>query len=288
MSKTMASPSEPDRAMPARDRWHLRVGTVVGAARWAAHPTERREYEQRFSLAVQGTSQEGRAHRIAMRYFALTERCMRLEDRPAAREAIRVSGVDALPPRRLYAFVHSPSLWLLLHGMTRAGAPFSPVVADWFWDDPHRDLRVGAVERAGGEIIPAGGSFDRIVAAATEGRHPALAVDVPGRTPLRFLGKPAALRSGLASLALAVDVPIVPVLGRWNGMVPEVVLGAPIAPQGTPAELLARVVAAVEAPLLAAPEYWMPYTSELWPGARAEHRAAFGESAPTAGVASVS
>ncbi len=274
--------------MPSRERWRLRAGAAVGTARWAAYRAERRELEQRFALALTGTPHEGRARQTVRRYFALTERCARLEALPAAREAIRVQGIDDLPPLRLYAFAHSPALWLILHGMAGTGQPFSPVVADWFWEDARRDLRVDVVERAGGEVIPAAGAFERIASAAAEGRHPALAVDVAGHTPMEFLGKPAALRSGLASLALAVDVPIVPVRARWNGMVPEVVLGAPIAAEGTPPELLARVVAAVEAPLLAAPEYWMPYTSELWPAAAAEDRAAFGESAPTAEVASVS
>lgn len=274
--------------MPSRERWRLRAGAAVGTARWAAYRAERRELEQRFALALTGTPHEGRARQTVRRYFALTERCARLEALPAAREAIRVPGMDDLPPLRLYAFAHSPALWLILHGMAGTGQPFSPVVADWFWEDARRDLRVEVVERAGGEVIPAAGAFERIASAAAEGRHPALAVDVAGHTPMEFLGKPAALRSGLASLALAVDVPIVPVRARWNGMVPEVVLGAPIAAEGTPAELLARVVAAVEAPLLATPEYWMPYTSELWPAAAAEDRAAFGESAPTAEVASVS
>lgn len=274
--------------MPSREHRHLRVGAAVGTARWAAYRAERRELEQRFSLALAGTPHERRTRGTVRRYFALTERCTRLEAMPAARASIRVQGIDRLPPRRLYAFAHSPALWLILHGMAGTGHPFSPVVADWFWEDPRRDLRVKVVERAGGEVIPAAGAFERIAAAAAEGRHPALAVDVAGRTPLQFLGKPASLRSGLATLALHVDAPIVPVRARWNGMVPEVVLGAPIAPQGTAAELLARVVAAVEAPLLAAPEYWMPYTSELWPTAAAELRAAFGESAPTVEVASVS
>ncbi|MBJ7332457.1 MAG: hypothetical protein JHC95_21355 [Solirubrobacteraceae bacterium] len=273
------------------DRLRLGAAAGLGAVRWLGHAEDRLWTDVRFRLALEGTGNEGHERRVGLRYYALTERCDRLERLPAERRGVRIDIVGELPERRLYAFTHTPALWVLLYGMSSARIPLAPVVADWFWADPRSAQRLAAVEAAGGEIIPADGSFEQIVAAFTAGRHPGLAVDVAGGTPVSFLGKPASLRSGLAALALKLDASVVPLVPTWERGRPVVTLGPAIPPEGEPAELLGRIVAALEAPLLKAPEYWMPYTHELWPELADAHRDAFAESAqaaPGREVASVS
>lgn len=276
------SPSGP--ASPrvlAGDRARLAAGHVRGSLNWLLHAEDRAWTNARFALALAGTDHARRVRRVGLRYYAVAERCTRLELMPKERRGIVIRHEGPPPPRRcIYAFAHTPALWMMLHGVTTSGLPLSPVVADWYWDDPLRDLRTDAVQAAGGEVIDVNAGFASVLRALDAGCQPALAVDIPGGTEARFLGKRALLRSGAARLALAADAAVVPMRGAWRRGRPEVVLGAPITPEGEPDALLRRIVAAVEAPLLRAPEYWMPYECELWPDDCAPYRAAFADPPP--------
>lgn len=276
----------PSRTLAARAR--LRAAGLHGSVRWAAHAEDRRWVAGRYALPLQETPHARRVHRVGLRHYALTQRCMVVEEHAALRGAVGVVGdLPAAGDRTIFAFVHSPAMWLCLYGLTNAGTRIAPVVADWFWEDPLLDLRTACVTSVGGRVIDVGGGFAEVREALVAGLHPVLAVDVPGSTPVRFLAKPARVRSGIARLAWDTGATVVPVHGVFAGGRPAVVLGAPIRPTEDAGALMRELTAAVEAPLLARPERWMPYTADLWPDRCGPYRAAYDEDQPAAEVGSV-
>lgn len=260
---------------------------VKGHARWAMHAEDRAWIAGRFALPLQGTRHERRLRAVSLRHYALTQRCLTVEARPESRAAVGLVLEAGPPPERaVFAFVHSPSMWVCLYGLANAGIAFWPVVADWYWDDPGYEARTTALAAAGGAALPAEHGFDRLRDVIDRGGRVGLAVDVPGTNPVRFLGKDAWVRGGAARLALAAGVPVVPIRGGFRRGRPVAIVGAPIAPPEDPRALLRDVLAAVEAPLLARPEHWMPYTGDLWPDRCAPYRAAYDEDQPGAEVGS--
>lgn len=260
---------------------------VKGSARWAMHAEDRAWIAGRFALPLQDTPHERRLRAVSLRHYALTQQCHTVEARPENRAAIGLVLEAGPPPERaIFAFVHSPSMWVCLYGLANAGIAFWPVVADWYWDDPRYEFRTAALAAAGGAALPAEHGFDRLYEVVARGGHVGLAVDVPGTNPVRFLGKDARIRGGAARLAHAAGVPVVPIRGGFSRGRPVAIVGAPIAPREDAGELLRVILAAVEAPLLERPERWMPYTGDLWPDRCEPHRAAYAEDPPAAEVGS--
>jgi lauroyl/myristoyl acyltransferase len=102
-----------------------------------------------------------------------------------------------------------------------------------------------------------------------------LNLDVPGKTPVRFLGKPVELMSGTGKLAMSTDSVVVPVVPLPHGRRWRLHLGAPLDPRefDTWDELLQTAVTAVEELVLQAPEYletplrdggWAEATRDGW------------------------
>ena len=296
LDSAFATPLEALAAVPAAVRGPLRdvtshgrlqVAGVHGRLRWAAHAEDRRWVADRFALPLLDTPHQRRLQRVGLRHYALTQRCMTVEADPVLRTAVGLRGdVGALPKRTMLAFVHSPGMWLALYGLSNAGAPVAPVVDDWFFEDPMAEVRNEAVARRGGKTIRAGDAFTQVERALEDGMLPAMAVDVAGSTPVRFFGKDARVRSGLARLALATGASIVPIRGGFVRGRPMTFLGDPIAPRGDAGALMREVIAAVEQPLLRRPEHWMPYTGELWPQLSEAYRDAYAEDQPQSEVGS--
>lgn len=272
---------------PSRDRARLTAAGMRGGLRWAAHPADRRWIDARFELPLLDTPHAGQMRRVGLRHYSLTERCRAVEDRAGLRAAVTHVAHAPVPGRAILAFVHSPAMWLCLYGLSNARVRFAPVAADWYWEDPLREVRDAALALHGGQAIEADGSFDAIRDALDDGARVGLAVDVPGSTPVRFLGKEARVRSGLVRLAQATDAVIVPLQGAFVGGLPVAITGVPIRPGDDVGATLAEVTAAVEAPLLPRPERWMPYTGDLWPDRCGPYRAAYAEDQPVAEVGSV-
>lgn len=292
----LAAPLEALAAMPAAvqaparsagARAHLRAAALHGRLRWVLHRGDRRWVADRFALPLLDTPHQRRVRRVGLRHYALTQRCMTVETDPVIRGAVGLVGDAApVPGRTIFAFVHSPAMWVSLYGLTNAGLPVAPVVEDWFFEDPMAGARTEVLAKSGGRVILAGEAFTQIQAALADGVIPAIAVDVAGSTPVRFFGKDARVRSGIARLAQATGASIVPMHGAFVRGRPVVVLDDPIAPHDDVQALLRDVVAAVEAPLLRRPEYWMPYTGELWPERCAPYRDAYAEDQPLPEVGS--
>lgn len=294
LDSALAAPLEALAAMPAAvqspargatSRARLRTAGLHGRLRWAMHAKDRRWVAGRFALPLADTRHERRVQRVGLRHYALTQRCLTLEADPVLRGAVGLVG-DVPPARTILAFAHSPAMWVALYGLTNAGVRFSPVVEDWFFDDPMAGVRTDALAAHGGRVITAGDAFAQVQTALRDGAVPAIAVDVAGSTPVRFLGKDARVRSGIARLAHATGASVVPMHGAFIHGRPVVMLDPPIAPSDDVEATLRAVVAAVEAPLLRRPEYWMPYTGELWPDRCAPFREAYAEDQPLPEVGS--
>lgn len=292
----VAAPLELAAAVPAATiagAWSPRARARLGAAgmrgrlRWAVHARDRRWIAERFELPLQDTPFARRAGRVGLRHYALTERCMVVEASADLRASAGHVAEAPLPERAIFAFAHSPSMWLALYGLCNAGLRFAPVANDWYWSDPMREVRDAALAANGGEAIGARGAFDAVSDMLADGASVGLAVDVPGSSPVSFLAKDARVRSGIVRLAQATDVPIVPLRGAFAGGRPVAVTGRPIAPGEDTAAVLAEVVAAVERPLLRRPDRWMPYTGDLWPDRCGPYREVYAEDQPAPEVGSV-
>lgn len=275
------------RARATRLTGRLAAAGAKGCARWAMHAEDRAWIAGRFALPLLATPHERRLRAVSLRHYALTQQCLMVEARPEVRAAVGLV-LEAGPPpdRAVFAFVHSPTMWVCLFGLANAGIAFWPVVAEWYWDDPGCAARTAALASVGAAALPADHGFDRLLEVVRRGDHLGVAVDVPGRNAVRFFGKDARIRGGAARLAHAAGVPVVPIRGGFRHGRPVAIVGAPIGPGGDADALLRDVVAAVEAPLLERPERWMPYTGDLWPDHCAPYRAAYDEDQPAPEVGS--
>ena len=288
VAAAMSAPAmSPAREVQARMRLH-RAG-LHGRARWLAHAGDRRWVSGRFALPLADTPHARQLRRVGLRHYALTQRCMAVEADAYLRDSVALVGdATTLPDRTIITFAHGPAMWFPLYALAHAGVRFFPLATDWFWDDPMAEIRTATVAENGGRMIPAtGGGFKDALALLSDGGKLGLAADVPGSTPVRFFGKTARVRSGIARLALATGASVVPIHGAFQRGRPVAVLGTPITPRGDVETLMGAIIAAVEAPLAGHPEAWMPYTGDLWPDRVAAHREAYAEDAPHAEVGSV-
>jgi lauroyl/myristoyl acyltransferase len=123
--------------------------------------------------------------------------------------------------------------------------------------------------------VRAAGSARTFTRVLRGGGRVLLNIDVPGKTPVRFLGKPVELMSGTARLAMSTDSVVVPVLPLPHGRRWRLHIGAPLDPREFDSwdELLQVTVTAVEELVLQAPEYletplrdggWAEATRDGW------------------------
>ena len=169
----------------------------------------------------------------------------------------------------IIATVHSPAGYMALLAGSLRTRQIAVVAGDWLWrfvatPGPRRTT---VVEASGATLVSATRSFRTLQRMLEEGQFIILVADFPGRFEVPLLGKTAKVNAGLARLSQIVGVPVVPVLGCWDGVQPSVRFGAPLEPvEGEQtAAYMQRVSASIDQLLVDRPEHWMPFTNNLWP-----------------------
>jgi lauroyl/myristoyl acyltransferase len=108
----------------------------------------------------------------------------------------------------------------------------------------------------GTKLIPSVGGTEAIAAHLQPGTVLAIAPDVPGRTPVTFLGRPVLGSFGSARIATMTDSPVVVVSAQREGTGSYVQVHPPLDPRdfADPGDLLTAILRTHEPAILAWPE----------------------------------
>ena len=218
---------------------------------------------------VGGTPLEADLDRLAFRHLCAWARGWELMWRPWLLVKMPVEGaeqLDAVEPGR--GIVFSAPHFGPLVGTAALPRLVGPVHAAVGEHQVTADLPAGyngyqieqvrtLVRRAGFVPVRAMGSARTFTRVLKDGGRVLINLDVPGKTPVRFLGKTVELMSGTARLAESTDSVVVPVVPLPRGRRWTLHVGAPLDPRDfeTWEDLLQAVATAVEALVLQAPEY---------------------------------
>ncbi len=251
--------------------------TMIGALEWWLRPSRRAEATAQMELVLRGTAREGEVRALARRWLGRRRAVEELLWRPDVCARARVQGaqtLEALHARGAGALVlHTHMCWIAPQVYTLSAQHLADAIVLRI-DDPPTPLQLlyrRVFAEWGTETITSEGSFEWILDRLLQGRRCQIAIDVPGSTACIFLDKPARLASGVAALAFASGVPIVPVHARLSGARLRVRVGDPVRPQSfaDPAALTGFLADRASAEILAAPELYHEHDwlAELWPAA---------------------
>jgi lauroyl/myristoyl acyltransferase len=260
--------------------WACALGSRVAVRRLTADRDVLAEMVAVFDRFLEATPHEGEGAAVARRAVALSGGAAALVARPeAVRGAVIVGGDhlgEAFERGRgvLHVTVHSGTMWLAFHTACMGPESHYLVAAPWLDTEP---LSVAAwrrrrwLERDGARAVIAGRgqTYAVLEELLRRGSGVSMSFDVRGNTPVRFMNKPALVRSGIARLAFDTGAVISPAyadIGHGNTVV---VRRLPLlAPEDfpEPRSLLQALATTFESVLLERPELWLGY-KELWPRA---------------------
>jgi lauroyl/myristoyl acyltransferase len=193
---------------------------------------------------------------------------------------LRVAGIEHLIEARergrgvMLNFVHHGHYDGAFPSMARLGVQCHMVVYPYMLDDRapgwlRQHVRVASI--GGGVVVSAGAGTDGITALLRRGEVVAIASDVPGRTPLRFVGRDVLGSSGAARLAATTNSPVVVMTFDRDEKGPLVRLHEPLEPEryDAPMALLGQMLAIHESALVRWPE-WTDLPLSRWGSVRAE------------------
>jgi lauroyl/myristoyl acyltransferase len=170
---------------------------------------------------VGGTPLEHDIPRLARAHVASAARQWELTWRPWELERLPVEGIEHLHATRaagrgtLFSFMHYGP-FVGFTPLARLVDLYTPV-GDWLAEKPRAGYNGYQLEQrrfvlcSNFRMVEAGGSARTLMRVLRDGGHVLLAMDLPGKTPTRFLGKTAELTNGTARLATATGCLVVPV-----------------------------------------------------------------------------
>jgi len=260
------------RAVPA---WiALPMLAAIGRLEWRLRPGRRGEATERMTHMLRGTSREPEVARLARRSVIRSRGLLELLWRQDVSARGRIEGEPTLAGLRAAGagavVVHTHLCWIApqVYALAAQGHVDTLVLV---LDDPPTELQLHwhrVLTAWGVTLLPANGSFDRILAHLREGHLCHIALDVPGSTPTTFLDKPARLASGPAALAFASGAPVVPVVPRCPGPGLRVRVREPLPPGdfADAAALTRHLADLASADILAAPELYHDHEwlQRLW------------------------
>jgi lauroyl/myristoyl acyltransferase len=188
---------------------------------------------------------------------------MRYKPRQITRQPVR--DVEWLTTKRdparpmILSFFHHHRYDGMFGSLKRAGAQLSVLVIEEGMDkNAFKVLRQHMkVVARGGELIPASGGTDGVVAVLKPGVVLCIASDVPGRTPVQFLGREVLGSFGAARAATLADAPVALVTSHQDGNGGNYLqIHEPLDPRSfaDPADLLAEILRIQGEAVLAWPE----------------------------------
>ncbi len=246
----------PAQALPAIVRW--RVDRL-----WAdAAFRDVQQREMRFLL--EHTERADEAAQLARGYAEQMMLRAYIRWHPNVVTRQRVEGIEWLTTRRdprrgvVLSFLHHNRYEGLFGSLSRLGAPCHVLVAPWIVD-PARDIgmrqHLGLMGH-GGTLVPAVGGTDAIASVLRPGVTLAIASDVPGHTPVTFLGRRVLGSFGAARIATMTNSPVVLATHERDGAGAFVRIHQPLEPADfvDPRELLDEMLVRHGAAVLAWPE----------------------------------
>jgi lauroyl/myristoyl acyltransferase len=184
---------------------------------------------------------------------------------PELLTSLPVEGLDHLLAARargrgvVLNFVHHGYYDGAFPSIARLGVPAHMVVYPYMLE-PGAPLwlrqHVKVASMNGGTAVSAGIGAEGLAGLLRSGEVVAVASDVPGRTPLRFVGRDVLGSFGAARLASETGAPVVVLTSEEDGSGPVIRLSAPLDPVefATPQALLQAMLAVHEPVLLRWPE----------------------------------
>jgi lauroyl/myristoyl acyltransferase len=201
----------------------------------------------------------------AMRYLEFMTWRGELRWHPRCITRQRVLGLDDLlavrdPQRGLIVnFMHHGHIAGAFPSLSRAGLPCHVVAGDNHFgpeapEYSRQQLRVVSMGAAGVINVAEGSTPMKEV--LSRGGSLAIATDVPGRTPITFVGRKLLGSSGAARIAFDTNAPVITVTTHRDGDGLHLRLSAPLEPTdfASPLHLLGELVARHERAILAWPE----------------------------------
>lgn len=246
----------PARAVPAVVRWRVdrlwrneafRLGT---------------EAQMRTMLAQTGRADEAPAIARAHAQHMLARAYLRWHPRTITRQ--RVHGAEWLTTRRdanravVLSFLHHGQYDGMFASLARYGVHCDALVMPDLMraDTPLALKQHVRVVRMGARVVPAVGGTDAIAARLGPGVVLAIASDIPGRTPVTFLGRRVLGSFGAARIAAMTDSPVVLITHRRDEEGPYLHVDPPLEPSAfdDARALLDEMLARHSAAVLAWPE----------------------------------
>ena len=202
---------------------------------------------------------------VAREYVRYQLRRGELRWHPELITGLRVEGLEHLLAERargrgvILNFVHHGYYDGAFPSLARLGARCHMVVYPYMLEDDaplwlRQHVKVGT--SGGGVAVSAAVGNDGITALLRRGETVAIASDVPGRTPLRFVGREVLGSFGAARLAADTGSPVVVMTSEEDRHGPVIRLHEPLEPErfGSPRALLGRMLEIHEAALVRWPE----------------------------------
>ncbi|MCZ4499181.1 MAG: hypothetical protein JWQ74_1734 [Marmoricola sp.] len=231
---------------------------------WATEGGKDR-YVDAMEFVVGRTERAGEVEDLARKYAVqqALRNYMRYKPRQITRQPVR--GIEHLTTSRdasrptILSFFHHHRFDGMFGSLKRAGADLTVLVVEEGLDkNAFKILRQHMkVVARGGRLIPAAGGTDAVVAALQPGVVLCIASDVPGRTPIDFLGRKVLGSFGAARASTLADAPVVCVTSQQDGKGGNYLqLHEPLDPRDypDPADLLAEIIRIQGEAVLAWPE----------------------------------
>ncbi|MEO6884869.1 MAG: hypothetical protein ABI232_01100 [Jatrophihabitantaceae bacterium] len=245
------------------------VGALPALARWRTaklwtDPEYVRGEQNEMRFLLQHTERAPEIPQLARKYSEQMVLRAYVRWHPRAITHQRIQGIEWLTTRRdqsravVLSFLHHHRYEGMFGSLARAGAPCSvltlpaglhPSADAWL----AQQVRLFAM---GGPVIPASGGTEALAALVRPGLTLAIASDVPGHTPVTFLGRRVLASSGAARIATMTDTPVIVATHRRDEVGPYVQLDEPLEPRDfvDSAELLDELLRRHAEAVLAWPE----------------------------------
>jgi lauroyl/myristoyl acyltransferase len=228
-------------------------------------PAVREDARAQMRFLLEQTELDPDIDAVARAYVRYQARRGELRWHPELLTSLPVQGIDHLLAARdrgrgvVLNFVHHGYYDGAFPSVARLGAPAHLVVYPYMLEDDaplwlRQHVKVGSSH--GGTAVSAGVGTDGLLDLLRRGEVLAIASDVPGKTPISFVGRTVRGSFGAARLATVASAPVVVMTSEENADGPVIRLHEPLDPAdfAAPEALLQRMLAIHESVILRWPE----------------------------------
>lgn len=231
----------------ARVLYPYRAGLELARRRaelvWSSDARTRDDALRSMELVVGATRRAHEVEELARRHVFERYKRYELLARPRTSARYAVEGLEHLlarepgGPGAIISFLHHGHFAGMCPSLERHGVALTvvsqsvptPAVPPTVHDLRRRQLRA-TITLYKATLVEAQGSYATVARLLREGHLVAIAADLPGSTPVRFLGRDLVVPSGAVRLALETGAPIVPVTACPDGPLQRVVVQPPLHP----------------------------------------------------------